>query len=68
MLKRGRGGWDRGRGERREREREREIPAAVPGQVEVVLAGKQRSGEAVAAALLLFRYTPLWFLSLTAKC
>lgn len=51
-----------------QREREREIPAAVPGQVEVVLAGKQRSGEAVAAALLLFRYTLLWFLSLTAKC
>lgn len=24
MLKRGRGGWDRGRGERRERERERD--------------------------------------------
>lgn len=43
--------------------RERAVPSAVLVQVEVVLVGKQRSGEAVAAALHLLRSTPLlWFL------
>lgn len=45
-----------------------DVPAAVPAQVEVVLVGKQRSGEAMAAALPLHRPTPPFgFLSLTAK-
>lgn len=49
-------------------ERERDVPAAVPVRVEVVLVGKQRSGEALAAALPLLRSTsPFWFLSLTVE-
>lgn len=58
-LERGRGGREGG---------ERVVPAAVLVQVEVVLVGKQRSGEAVAAALPPLKSTPLFcFLSLTAE-
>lgn len=38
-------------------ERERDVPAAVPVRVEVVLVGKQRRGEALAAALPPLRST-----------
>lgn len=59
---------ERGRARREGGERERDVPAAVSVQVEVVLVGKQRSGEAVAAALPLLKSTPpFWLLSLTTE-